>query len=73
MSIFQKIKSECEKQIIILMIPNEEKEGWHYLAAKILSALLTGITSKHQGDFYCFNCLRSFAAKQLLKSCKKVF
>ena len=73
MSIFQKIKSECEKQIIISMIPNEEKEGWHYLAAKILSALLTGITSKHQGDVYCFNCLHSFATKQLLKSHKKVF
>ena len=25
----------CEKQIIVLMIPNEEKEGWHYLAVKI--------------------------------------
>ena len=26
-----KINSNCEKQIISLMIPNEEKEGWHYL------------------------------------------
>ena len=26
------------------MIPNKEKEGWHYLAAKKLSALLHGIT-----------------------------
>ena len=25
---------KCKKQIIILMIPNEEKEGWHYLAVK---------------------------------------
>ena len=24
-----KINLNCEKQIIILMIPNEEKEGWH--------------------------------------------
>ena len=24
-----------EKQIILLMIPNEEKSGWHYLAVKI--------------------------------------
>ena len=29
-----KIKSNCEKQIILLMIPNEEKEGRHYLAIK---------------------------------------
>ena len=29
-----KIISNCEKQIILLMIPNEEKERWHYLALK---------------------------------------
>ena len=29
-----KIKSNCEKHIILLMIPNEEKESWHYLAVK---------------------------------------
>ena len=39
-----KINSNCEKPIILLMIPNEEKEGWHYHAVKKLSALLTGIT-----------------------------
>ena len=27
------------------MTPNEEKEGWHYLAVKKLSTLLRGITS----------------------------
>ena len=41
------------------MIPNGEK--WHYLAVKKLSTLLKGITSKHYGDFYCQNCLHSFA------------
>ena len=39
-----KINSNCEKQIILLMIPNEENVGWHYLAVKKLSALLHGIT-----------------------------
>ena len=34
-----------EKQVILLMIPNEEK--WHYLAVKKLLALLGGIKSKH--------------------------
>ena len=29
---------------------------WHYLAVKILSALIRGITSKDDGDFYCLNC-----------------
>ena len=29
----------------------------HYLAVKKLSALHRGITSKHEGEFYCLNCL----------------
>ena len=30
-----KIKWNCQKQIILLMTPNKEKEGlWHYLAVK---------------------------------------
>ena len=29
-----KINTNCEKQIILLMILNEGKEGWHYLAVK---------------------------------------
>ena len=28
------INSNGEKQIILLMIPNEEKEGWHYHVVK---------------------------------------
>ena len=33
---------------------------WHYLALKTLPALFTGITSNHDGDFYCLNCLHPF-------------
>ena len=43
-----------EKQIILLMI--SYKEGWHYLAVKKLSTLLSGTMSKHEGDFYFLNC-----------------
>ena len=46
-----KINSNCENQIILLMISNKENEGWHYLEVKRLSALLHEITSKHDGDF----------------------
>ena len=53
------------------MIPNEEKEEWHYLAVKQLSALLHGITSKHKGGFYCLNCLHSFRTENKLKSHEK--
>ena len=51
-----KIKLNYEKQIIILMIPNREKELVHYLVVKKLSELLRGITSKNNADFYCLNC-----------------
>ena len=33
------------------MIPNKEKEGWYYHAVEKLSALLHGISLKHNGDF----------------------
>ena len=33
-TLYPKTNSNCEKQIIPLMIPNEEKEGSHYLSVK---------------------------------------
>ena len=39
-------------------------EGWHYLAVKKLSALLRGITSKHNADFYCLICPHPFATEK---------
>ena len=61
------IHSDSEKSIIFLMFPNEEK-GWHCIAVKTLPALLRGRKSKHQGDFYCLNCLYSFGTKNKLKN-----
>ena len=46
-----KINSNCEKQIILLMIPNEQKEGCHYRAVKELSKLLRKITSNTTAIF----------------------
>ena len=43
-----------ENQVISLMIRDGEK--WHYLTVRSLSALLKGITSKHDGDSYCLKC-----------------
>ena len=53
------------------MIPNKEKERWYYLAVKKISTLLHKITSKHNGGFYCLNCLRSFRTENKLKSHEK--
>ena len=41
------------------MIPNVE--GWYYITVKMLPALLRGVTSKLQRDFYYLNFLLSFA------------
>ena len=65
-----KYNSNREKEVVLLMISIEDKR-WHYLAAKKLSLLLKGITSKNNGDFYCLNCLHSFRTKNKLESHKK--
>ena len=41
-----KINSNCEKKLILLMIPNKKKEGWHYLAIKKLSAFIKRNSTK---------------------------
>ena len=54
-----------ENQVILSIITDGKK--WHYLAVKKLSALLRGITSNHEGDFYCFNCLHLYRTENKLK------
>ena len=73
----EKIRHTCKpkynlnrkNQVILLMITDGEK--WHYLAVNSLSALFRGITSKHEGDFYCLNCFQSYTTENKLKSIKK--
>ena len=52
------------------MVPNEW--GCHYRAVKKLSSLLRWITSKHHGEYYCLNCLHSFAKENKCESHKKL-
>ena len=59
-----------ENQIILLMITDGEK--WHFLTVRRLSGLLRGITSKHNGDFYCLNCFHSYPSKKSLENHMKV-
>ena len=65
-----KYNLNCENQVILLMITYGTK--WHYLAVKSLSALFRGVTSKHEGDFYCLNCFQSYTTENKLKKHKKV-
>ena len=55
---------KCENKIVLLVITNGKK--WHYLAVKSLSALLTGITSNHNGELYCLNCFHSYSTEKKL-------
>ena len=61
-----KSSSESLNQAILLVITNGKKS--HYLAVKTLFKLLQGITSNHDGDHYCMNCLYSFATESKLTS-----
>ena len=49
-------------------------KNWHYLTVKSISALLRGITSNNNGDFYCLKCFHSYTTKKRLekheKTCK---
>ena len=61
---------EQKNKGILLMITDDKKQ--HYLAVKKLPALLGGITSKHEGDYYCLNCFHSYSTKDRLKKHKDV-
>ena len=54
-----------DKQVILLMITDNKK--WHYLAVKSTPGKLRGITSNHNGDFYCLSCFHSYTTKNKLK------
>ena len=56
--------------LFVLMITNGKK--WHCLAVRSLSALLRGITSSNNGDFYCLNCFHSYRAHNKLKKHERV-
>ena len=47
-------------------------ELWHYLAVKNISGLLRGITSNHNGDIYCLNCLHLYITESKLKKHEKI-
>ena len=43
-----------------------------FLAVKKLSALLRGMISNHNGDFYCLNCFRAYTTEGKLEFHKKL-
>ena len=65
MTLFQDIAQIVKSKLFFLMSPNGKE--WDYTAVKKLPTSLKRITSKHHGDFYCLNCLHSFAASNDIK------
>ena len=61
----------CNIQANLLMITDGQK-NWHYLAIKSIPALLRGITSSQNGDFYCLNCFHSYRTLNALKTHEKL-
>ena len=53
------------------MITNGD-ENWHHLAVKSIPKLLRGITSNHNGDFYCLNCFHSYRTKNKHKRHERI-
>ena len=60
-SYVSKHNSNREKQVMPIMIPNEER--CHYLEVKKLLALLRELTLNHHNGFYCLNCFHSFTTE----------
>ena len=44
----------------------------HYLTVKNIPGLLRGITSNHDGHFYCLNCFHSYKTKKRLEKHERI-
>ena len=66
-----KHNNERDTQVNLLMI-TDGTSNWHYLAVKSISGLLRGITSNHNGDFYCLNCFHSYTTEKKLRKHERI-
>ena len=62
-----KYTNKRDTRVNLLMIA-DENNNWHYLAVTRISGLLREITSRHNRDFYCLNCLHSYSMENKLKN-----
>ena len=66
-----KYNNERDNQVNLLMI-TDWTGNWHYLAVKSISGLFRGITSNHNGDFYCLNCFHSYTSEKKLRKHERI-
>ena len=65
-------KHNKTRNIHVNLMITDGTGNWHYLAIKSISGLLRGVTSKHNGDFYCLNCFQSYTTEKKLRKHEKV-
>ena len=46
--------------------------NWHYPSVKSISGLLRGITSNHNGDFYCLNSFHLHTSEKKLRKHERI-
>ena len=66
-----KYNNKCDNHVNLLMF-TDGTTNWHYLAIKNIPGLLRGITSNHNGEFYCLNCFHSYRTKGKLKKHERI-
>ena len=58
-----KYNNKRDNQVNLLII-TDGAGNWHYLAVKSISGLLRGVTSNHNGNFYCLNCFHPYTTEK---------
>ena len=56
----------------MILLITDGTSNWYYLTMKRISGLLRGITSNHNGDFYCLNCLLSYTTEEKLRKHNRI-
>ena len=55
------------QHIVDLLMITDNQNNWHYLTIKNMKRLIRGVTSNHQGDFFCRNCMHSYPTESAPK------
>ena len=58
-----KFNKTCNYHANLLMI-TDGKDKWSYFAIRSIPASLRGVTSTHNGDYYCLKCLHSYRTEK---------
>ena len=66
-----KYNIDRDNQVNLLMI-TDGIGNWYYLAVKSIFRLLRGITSNHNGDFYCLNCFHPYTTEKKLRKHERI-